>query len=137
MQVPCPFPVELNASTRFVDLAGSVVPAGEWLTILESLETGELEQFHIRSPNTDFRISITVDGINIFEKTYDEIRMISQGSPEMSTFAELNEDGDVTGYYLASIRDITYQGSILLKVQNTGLVSVTFSQLFAKYRIKE
>lgn len=137
MQVPCPFPVEANASTRFVDLARSVVPAGEWLTILESFETGELEQFHIRSPNTDFKISITVEGESIFEKTYSEIRMISQGSPEISAFAELDEDGDLTGYYLASVRDITYQNSILVKVQNTGLAPVTFSQLFAKYRIKE
>ncbi len=137
MQVPSPFPVEINASTRFVDLAGSDVGTGDWLTVLQSSETGELEQFHIRSPNTNFRISITVDGVDIFSKTYDEIRMISQSSPEISAFAEFNENGDLMGHYIASIRDISYQSSILLKVQNTGLAPVTFSQLFVKYRIKE
>ena len=123
-------------TTRFVDLAGSVVGAGEWLTVLEREVAGQLEQFHARSPNTDFRISIAVDGVSVFSKTYDEIRQISQSSPEISAFAELNEDGDATGYYLASIREIPYQSSILVRVKNTGLVPVTFSQLFAKYTIK-
>ncbi len=124
-------------TTRFVDLAGSVVGAGEWLTVLEGFGSGQLEQFHVRSPNTDFRISIIVDGVSIFEKTYSEIRQISQSSPEISAFAELDENGDAMGYYVASVRDIPYRSSIWVRVQNTGLVPVTFSQLFAKYRIKE
>ncbi len=124
-------------TTRFVDLAGSVVAAGGWLTILESLETGELEQFHVRSPNTDFKIEIVIDGVSVFSKTYDEIRQIGQNSPEISAFAELDEGGDVTGYYVASLRNIPYHSSILVRVQNTGLVPVTFSQLFAKCTIKE
>ncbi len=133
---PALVPTEVRASTRFVDLAGSVVAAGEWITILESLEIGGLEQFHVRSPNTDFRISIAVDGVSVFSKTYDEIRQIGQNSPEISAFAELDEDGNPTGYYVASIRDIPYQSSILVRVQNTGLLPVTFSQLFTKYKIK-
>ena len=124
-------------TTKFVDLAGSVVGAGEWLTVLEEFESGQLEQFHVRSPNTDFRISMVVDGVSVFSKTYDEIRQISQHSPEISAFAELDENGDPTGYYVASIRDIPYQSSILVRVQNTGAAPVTFSQLFAKYRIRE
>ncbi|GAJ01930.1 unnamed protein product [marine sediment metagenome] len=111
--------------------------SSEWLTILQESEAGELEQFHVRSPNTDFRILIGVDGVSVFNKTYDEIREIQQNSPELSAFAELNEDGDLTGFYIASLRNIPYESSILVRVQNTGLVVVTFSQLFAKYTIKE
>ncbi len=127
---------EVRVSTRYVDLAGSVVGAGEWLTVLEDLGAGQLEQFHARSPNTDFRISITVDGVSVFNKTYAEIRQIGQNSPEISAFAELDEDGDLTGYYIASLRNIPYHSSVLVRVQNTGLVPVTFSQLFVKYTIK-
>lgn len=127
----------VRVTTRFVDLAGSSVDAGEWLTVLERSESGQLEQFHVRCPNSDLKISITVDGISVFEKSYSEIRQISQSSPEISAFAELNEDGDLTGYYIASLRNIPYQSSILVRVQNTGLVVVTFSQLFAKYTVKE
>ena len=132
--VPSPITVK---STRFVDLAGSIVLAGEWLTILEESATGELEQFHIRSPNTDFKVEIVVDGVSVFSKTYAEIREIQQNSPEISAFAELDEDGDLTGFYIVSLRNIPYESSILVRVQNTGLLLVTFSQLFAKYSIKE
>lgn len=120
-------------TTKFVDLAGSSVGAGEWLVVLAESGAGQLEQFHIRSPNTDFRILIAVDEVSVFSKTYSEIRQISQSSPEISAFAELNEDGDLTGYYVASLRNIPYRSSILVWVQNTSLAPVTFSQLFAKY----
>ncbi|GAI89771.1 unnamed protein product, partial [marine sediment metagenome] len=103
----------------------------------EESGAGQLEQFHIRSPNTDFRILIAIDEVSVFSKTYSEIRQISQSSPEISAFAELDENGDLTGYYVASLRNIPYRSSILVRVQNTGLIPVTFSQLFAKYTIKE
>jgi hypothetical protein len=124
-------------STRFVDLAGSVLDAGAWLALLEGVGAGRLDQFHVRSPNTDFRVWITVDGVSVFNKSYAEIRQISQNSPEISAFAELDEDGNPTGYYVASIRDIPYGSSISIRVQNTGLAPVTLSQLFAKYMAKE
>ncbi|GAI31608.1 unnamed protein product, partial [marine sediment metagenome] len=95
------------------------------------------EQFHVRSPNTNFRVLIVVDGLSVFSKTYDEIREIQQNSPELSAFAELDEDGDLTGFYIASLRNIPYEDSILVRVQNIDLLPVTFSQLFAKYSIKE
>ena len=135
--IPSPVAVPIEPTTRFADLAGSIVAAGEWLTVLEGSETGELEQIHVRSPNTDFRVSIAVDGMSVFSKTYAEIRQISQNSPEISAFAELDENGDATGFYVASLRNIPYYDSILVRVQNTGLLPVTFSQLFAKYTIKE
>ena len=135
--IPTIPPVPIKVATRFVDLAGSSLGAGEWLTVLQGFEAGQLEQFHVRPPNTDFRVSIAVDGVSVFSKTYDGIRQISQNSPEISAFTELDENGDATGYYVASLRNIPYYDSILVRVQNTGLVPVTFSQLFAKYTIKE
>ncbi|GAI13524.1 unnamed protein product, partial [marine sediment metagenome] len=44
---------------------------------------------------------------------------------------------DPTGHYVASIRNIPYENSIWVVVQNTGPAPVTFSQLFVKYTIKE
>ncbi|HCP60313.1 MAG TPA: hypothetical protein DIT43_01885 [Dehalococcoidia bacterium] len=120
-------------TTRFIDLGGSIVAAGDWLTILDESGAGRLEEFHVRSPNTDFRISIDVDGVSAFDMTYGEIREIEQHSPEISAFAELDEDGNLTGHYIASLRDIPYRESIRVRVQNTGGTPTTFSQLFAKY----
>ncbi|MBA7710133.1 hypothetical protein ES703_119065 [subsurface metagenome] len=127
----------LTPTSRFVDLARSSLRAAAWLTVLDKSGAGKLEQFHIRSPNTDFGILILVDRIGFLWKTYDEIRQISQNSPELSAFAELDENGDPTSHYVASIRDIPYENSILVRVQNTGSALVTFSQLFVKYSIKE
>lgn len=125
--------------TGFVDLAesaGSAAAAGEALTILERSGYGQVEQLHVRSPNIDFRISVVVDGVRIFDKSYGEIRGVSWSSPEISAFAELDEDGDPTGYYIASVRDIFWYNSILVKVLNTGTVATTFSQLFLKYNTR-
>ncbi|MBA7556820.1 hypothetical protein ES705_49540 [subsurface metagenome] len=127
----------LTPTTRFVDLARSSLGPARALTVLYKSGAGQLEQFHIRSPNTDFGILIAVDMRSFLAKTYDEIRQISQHSPEISAFAELDENGDPTGHYVASIRDILYEKSIWVRVQNTGSAPVTFSQLFAKYTIKE
>lgn len=126
----------LTPTIRFVDLARSSLGPATWLTVLDKFGAGQLEQFHVRSPNTDFGILILVDRIGFLWKTYDEIRQISQNSPELSAFAELDQSGDATGYYIASIRNIPYHSSILVRVQNTGAAPVTFSQLFAKYTIK-
>ncbi|MBA7609789.1 hypothetical protein ES703_16983 [subsurface metagenome] len=127
----------LTPTTRFVDLARSSLGPARVLTVLEEYGAGQLEQFHVRSPNTDFEILIAVDMRSFFEKTYDEIREIQQNSPELSAFAELDENGDPTGHYIASIRNIPYENSIWVRVENTGSAPVTFSQLFAKYTIKE
>jgi hypothetical protein len=124
-------------TTRFVDLAGSLVAAGGWLTVLTDSGEGQLDEFLVRCPKINFKVLVAVDVVSVFSKTHGELCEIGQNSPDISAFAELDMNGDPTGYYVASIRDIPYQISILMRVQNTGLAPVTFSQLFAKYTIKE
>jgi hypothetical protein len=121
----------------FVDLPGSIVGPDAWLTMLNRVGRGTIEEIYVSSPDTNFKISVTVDGAEILSKTYDELRDIQQNSPTISAFAELDEDGDPTGYYIASIRGIPYVSSILLKVQNTGGAPVTFKQVFAKHYVGE
>lgn len=120
--------------TEFTDLGGTEVGAGAWQTIINPTGRGAIEEFHVRSPNTDFKIEVTVNGVVKLSKTYSELRDIQQNSPRISAFAELDEDGVPTGYYVASIRNISYSVSLLLRVQNTGGTPTTFDQLFAKYR---
>lgn len=122
-------------TARFADFADEALGAGEWFTVLDSTGRGEVEEFQVRSPSTDFKLSIAVDGETVLEKTYDELRLIQQNSPSISAFAERDEEGELTGYYVVSIRDIPYYSSLQLKVQNTGGSSVTFSQLFVKYNL--
>lgn len=125
-----------TATARFADLPGSIVDPGKWLTILSRAGRGAMDEFQVRSPNTDFKVLITVDGATQLEKTYAELRLLEQNSPSISAFAELDEDGNPTGYYVASIRGVPYYSSILVRVQNTGVAPITFSQLFAKHNAR-
>ncbi|MFB0543810.1 MAG: hypothetical protein ACETVR_03415, partial [Candidatus Bathyarchaeia archaeon] len=79
-----------TATVRFVDLPGSVVGAGAQLTVLERVGRGVLDELQVRSPNTNFGVLITVDGSDILDKTYAELRGIEQNSPSVSAFAELD-----------------------------------------------
>jgi len=56
----------LTPTTRFVDLARSWLGPARALTVLERFGAGQLEQFHIRSPNTDFRPKVSSGCSSIF-----------------------------------------------------------------------
>ena len=119
----------------FLNLDDQTVLPGQWLTVLETEEAGEVDEFFIRSPDTNFKVKITVDGVDVLEKTYDELREVEQNSRYISAFAELDENGDPTGYFIASVRNIPHSSSVAIRVQNTGSVATTFPNVFVKRRV--
>jgi hypothetical protein len=121
-------------TSNFKEFKDQAVGAGEWLNVLQYTGTGQVEEFFIRSPDTNFKVQVTVDGTVVLEKTYDELREIQQNSRDISAFAELDENGDPTGYYVASIRNIPHAVSIQIKVQNTGSAPTTLPNIFVKYK---
>jgi len=121
-------------TSNFKEFKDQAVGAGEWLNVLQYTGTGQVEEFFIRSPNTNFKVQVTVDGAVVLEKTYDELREIQQNSRDISAFPELDENGDPTGYYVASIRNIPHAVSIQIKVQNTGSTPTTLPNIFVKYK---
>ena len=123
----------LTFSSKFVEFDSQTLGAGEWLNALQYAGAGQVDEFFIVSPNTNFKVQITVDGVVILEKTYDELRAIQQNSRDISAFAELDEDGNPTGYYVASVRNIRFSSSIGIKVQNTGGTSTTLRNVFIKH----
>lgn len=127
----------VTMTTKTTDHPSEVVGAGVWFIIVEVASgRGTLGEFHARSPDTDFEIKLTIDGTIILDKTYTQLRGIQQNSPTISAFAELDEDGDATGYYIASIRDVPYYASLKLEIKNTGGAPKTFDQLFTKYHTR-
>ena len=120
---------------KIICLENRTVPPNEWLTILEHTGIGRIDEFFIRSPETSFTVQVSVDGAVVLEKTYDELREIQQNSRDVSAFAELDENGDPTGYYIVSIRNIPYYSSVSVKLQNVGAASITLPNIFVKYRI--
>jgi hypothetical protein len=121
-------------ASKFAEFKDQAIGAGEWLNVLQYTGAGQVEEFFIRSPNTNFKVQVTVDGAVVLEKTYNELREVQQNSRDISAFAELDENGDPTGYYVASIRNIPHAVSIQVKVQNTGSAPTTLPNIFVKYK---
>jgi len=121
-------------TSNFKEFKDQPVGAGEWLNVLQYTGAGQVDEFFVRSPNTSFKVQVTVDGAVVLEKTYDEIREVQQNSRDLSAFAELDENGDPTGYYVASMRNIPYAVSIQIRVQNTGTAPITLPNVFVKYK---
>jgi hypothetical protein len=121
-------------TSKFTELKDQTIGASEWLNVLQYNGAGQVDEFFIRSPNTNFKVQVTVDGTVVLEKTYDELREVQQNSRDISAFAELDENGDPTGYYVTSIRNIPHAVSIQIKVQNIGASSTTLPNIFVKYK---
>lgn len=126
--------IVLPYAAKFINRTDQTITPGDWLTILEMEAAGNVEEFFIHSPNTDFKIQIVVNGSTVLEKTYEELREIQQNSRDVSAFAELDEEGNPTGYYIASIRNVSCETSMVVKVQNTGATPTTLPNIFAKYK---
>jgi len=122
-----------SKTTRIIDYADQTLDPGEWFTILDKTGRGVVEEFHVRSPSTSFRISVSVDGETIINLTYDGFREIQQNSPSISAFAELDENGNPTGFYIVSMRAILHRRHVTVKLQNTSTSPTTFSRIFAKH----
>jgi hypothetical protein len=121
-------------TSKFAEFKDQVIGPGEWLDVLQYTSAGQVEEFFILSPNTNFKVQVAVDGAVVLEKTYDELREVQQNSRDISAFAELDENGDPTGFYVASIRNIPHAVSIQVKVQNTGASPITLPNIFVKYK---
>jgi hypothetical protein len=126
--LPVPF------TSSFKEFKDQSLGAGEWLSVLQHTGAGQVDEFFVRSPSTGFKVQVTVDGAVVLEKTYDELREVQQNSRDISAFAELDENGDPTGYYVASMRNIPHAASIQIKVQNTGTAPTTLPNIFVKYK---
>jgi hypothetical protein len=125
----------ITFASRFAEFKDQGLGAGEWLNVLQCTGAGEVEEFFVRSPSTGFKVQLAVDGTVVLEKTYDELREVQQNSRDISAFAELDENGDPTGYYVASIRSIPFSESVQIRVQNTGGSPITLPNVFAKYGV--
>jgi hypothetical protein len=120
-------------ASKFVEFRSQPLGAGEWLDALQYTGAGQIDEFFVLAPNTNFKVQITVDGVVVLERTYDELRDIEQSTRDISAFPELDEDGNATGDYLVSIRNIRFSTSIQVKVQNTGGTSTTLRNIFIKH----
>jgi len=125
----------IGLASRIANFRDLAINPLEYKTLLDLSGAGVVDQVLIRSPSRDIRIVIEVDGSEILNNTYDELRQIEQDARDISAFEELDEDGNPTGYYVVSIKDIGFLSSIKISVQNIGVTAMSIPNAFVKYRL--
>jgi len=122
-----------RAREVIADFPSKSIDAGGYFDAISiSDRSGELYEFMVLSPNTSFRVTVAVDGTTILSKTYSEFNALTQSLRSVSAFAELDENGNPTGEYLVSLKDISFLRSLIVRVSNTGGTSAIFI-IFGKY----
>ena len=122
-------------TSRFSELRSQTIGSGEWFTALQCKGMGRVDEFLIRSPSVDIEVQVVVDGESILERSYGELREIQQVVKDISAFEELDENGDPTGFYIISLRNIPFSSSVQIRVKNIGAKPITLPNIFMKYRL--
>lgn len=125
----------VNTTTRFVSLIDVPLRPRVDFTIFSSREQGYVNEIMVRSQSMDFGITLYIDDAISMYATYSDLVHIGQNSPDISAFDELDIDGNRTGYYVLSVRNIPYYYSFEAQLMNIGSSNILLSNVFAKYII--
>lgn len=125
---------EAPTTTGIVDITNKTVSAGDSFEFLKVEELGLLEECLVVSPSTEFSLILTIDASQVMDKNYQGFADITQTVEDISAFEERDEDGNPTGKYIVRLTDILFKSSITISVKNDSASSITFHNLFGKYR---
>jgi len=117
-----------------VDIIDQIVSAGATYNIISLSELGYVDECLISSPSTDFSVIVNIDGNEILNRTYTEYTNITQVIGGIAAFEERDSDGNPTGKYIVHLKDINFKNSITIQVKNDSGGSITFHNLFCKYK---
>ncbi len=121
-------------TTRVIDVTNKSIGAGETYQFISFTELGLIEECLILSPSTDFSVIVNVDGEEILNRTYTQYTEITQIVKDISAFEERDSDGNALGKYTVHLININFKKSITIQVKNNSVSSVTFDNLFCKYK---
>ncbi len=121
--------------TKIVDETDKVVSAGITYEFLAVTAIGNVLDLFVISPTTNFSVILTINGIDLLDKTYTEYFTISGNLAGITALAQRDNDGVLTGKYLVSLKGIHFKNHISVKVKNDSGSPVTFDNLFCKYKI--
>jgi len=121
--------------SRFQKQENVEIGVGETKTVFTRTGHGILREIIIRSPSTDFRVAVLIDGEETLNASYSELSVIGQNSNSITAVEELDYDGNPTGYYVVSIRLLVCSEGIEVRVTNTGASSIILSHVFVDYAI--
>lgn len=125
---------EKSPSHNIIDLTNQAVSAGQSLEFVSLEGLGYIKECLVVSPSTGFSVIVTVDGSQILNRTYTEYTDITQIVSDISAFEERDTDGNPLGKYVVHLANINFKNSLSLSVKNDSGGSITFQNLFCKYK---
>ena len=108
--------------TRRIDRDNVLIK--NYAELIDSRTRGRLREFVIKSPSTDFRITIMRDGTKFIDRTYTELVSIS---PQSETIDAYEEAGD--GVYVVVVKNINWLRDFTISIRTTE--DVTFTRVFS------
>lgn len=123
-------------TTGVIDITNKSIGAGETYQFISFEELGLIEECLILSPSTNFSVIVNVDGEETLNKTYTQYTNITQIIKDISAFEERDSDGNPLGKYIVHLVNINFKNSITIQVKNNSGSSITFDNLFCKYKTR-
>lgn len=131
-------PSELESAirdTKIIDVTDKAVSAGQEYEFVAITGVGTIIDVFVLSPSVSFSVILTINGIDILDRTYTQYLAISDSIKDIAAFPERDGDGVLTGKYLVCLKNVHFKNHISIKVKNNSGASVTFNNLFCKYKV--
>jgi len=90
--------------------------------IIDTQKPGKLREAMIKSSSSDFSITISLDGVVIMDRSFSDLKDISEYSESIDAF----QSGS---YYIVSLRNLSWRDSFRLRISTSGVL--TFPWIFA------
>ena len=121
--------------TKIVDVTNKAVSAGQEYEFVAVTGIGTIIDAFVLSPSVSFSVILTINGIDILDRTYAEYLTISDNLSGIAAFPERDGDGVLTGKYLVCLKNVNFKNHISIKVKNNAAGQITFNNLFCKYKV--
>jgi len=113
-----------RTSTNFVDEVNYTVSTK--FKLVETSRRGRLRELSIRSPSSNFTITVITDGLQQFSRSYTEFQTLSPHSTLIDAFEDSQD-----GTYVLHIDEISWRNNATIILR--ALESITFENIFVVF----
>jgi len=118
----------ISAVAKVVEQVNYSLGAGATYTLINYSGRGRLHEVTVISSSNQFKLTVTVDGVKIWDKSYDEAASITDEVVVVSAFQR--EDGK----YVYHLSDIPFMVSLKVDIVNLNTSNpITLDYVFGKY----
>lgn len=128
--------VEVPVTTRIISLTNVSISPHRDFMVFSSEDWGFLCELLVRAASPYFGIRLYIDDTISIDNSYVDLTCIGQSSPDISAFDELDMDGNRTGFYIVSIRNIPYYESCSAFIDNNSGNTLILPHIFVKYIVR-